>query len=90
MVRSGRGYQYIFRPNHLHKPFDNPKIRQALWYAFNQEDFLTAVIGDPAYYKVCKAMFICETPLASDTGMDGLLTSNFEMARALLKEAGYD
>ena len=38
--------QYVFRPNHLHKPFDNPKIRQALWYAFNQEDFLMATIGD--------------------------------------------
>ncbi len=23
-----------------HKPFDNPKVRQALMYAFNQEDFL--------------------------------------------------
>ena len=51
------GNQYTFRPNHLHKPFDNPKIRQALWYAFNQKDFLDAVIGDPDYYKVCKAMF---------------------------------
>ena len=24
------GNQYTFRPNHLHKPFDNPKVRQAL------------------------------------------------------------
>ena len=55
------GNQYTFRPNHLHKPFDNPKVRQALWYAFNQEDFLEAVIGDPDYYKVCKAMFVCGT-----------------------------
>src|SRR5213078_1299640 len=43
--------QYVFRPNHLHKPFDNPKIRQALWYAFNQEDFLMATIGDENYIK---------------------------------------
>src|SRR6266436_4311862 len=34
--------QYVFRPNTLHKPFDNPKVRHALWYAFNQEDFLMA------------------------------------------------
>ena len=40
------GNQYTFRPNHLHKPFDNPKVRQALCYAFNQKDFLQAVIGD--------------------------------------------
>ena len=29
-------------------------------------------------------------PLASDAGMDGLLTSNFDKAKALLKEANYD
>ena len=84
------GNQYTFRPNHLQKPFDNPKIRQALWYAFNQKDYLEAVIGNPEYYKVCKAMFVCGTPLASEKGMDGLLESNFEKAREILKEAGYD
>ncbi len=82
--------QYVFRPNHLHKPFDNPKIRQALWYAFNQEDFLMATIGDEQYIKECKALFICGTPLASTKGMDGLLTSNAKKAQELLKEAGYD
>ena len=84
------GNQYTFRPNHLHKPFDNPKIRQALWYAFNQKDFVDAVVGDPAYYKLCKAMFVCGTALASDKGMQGLLESNFQKARELLKEANYD
>src|SRR5947209_6536751 len=84
------GNQYTFRPNHLHPPFNNPKIRQALWYAFNQKDFLDAVIGNPDYYKPCRAIFICGSPLASETGMQGLLESNFEKARALLKEAGYD
>jgi peptide/nickel transport system substrate-binding protein len=83
------GSFYFFRPNHLHKPFDNPKIRAALWYAFNQEDFLKAAIGDPEYYKVCRAQFICGTALESAKGMDGLLTSDFEKAKAVLKEAGY-
>ena len=84
------GSQNIFRLNHLHKPFDNPAVRRALWYAFNQEDFLKAVIGDPAKYKVCKALFICGTPYASDKGTEGLLESNFDKAQALLKQAGYD
>jgi peptide/nickel transport system substrate-binding protein len=84
------GNQYTFRMNHLQKPFDNPKVRQALLYAFNQKDFLDATIGNPEYYKVCKAMFVCGTPLASDKGMDGLLESNFNKARDLLKEVGYD
>jgi hypothetical protein len=65
------GLQYTFRPNHLQKPFDNPKVRQALFYAFNQKDFLDATIGNPEYYKVCKAMFVCGNPLASEKGMEG-------------------
>ena len=40
----------------LLKPFDNPKIRHAVMVAFNQEDFLKATIGDPKYYKLCKAV----------------------------------
>ncbi|MGE3065561.1 MAG: ABC transporter substrate-binding protein [Hyphomicrobiaceae bacterium] len=84
------GNQFTFRPNWLHKPFDNPKVRQALLYAFNQEDFLKAVVGDPEYYKVCKSYFICGTALYSEKGMDGLLDSNFKKAQELLKEAGYD
>jgi peptide/nickel transport system substrate-binding protein len=84
------GNQYSFRFNSTAKPFDNPKVKQALLYAFNQEDFLKAVIGDPKYYKTCKAMFICGTPLETTKGTEGLLESNFVKARALLQEAGYD
>ncbi|OGL20132.1 MAG: ABC transporter substrate-binding protein [Candidatus Rokubacteria bacterium RIFCSPLOWO2_12_FULL_71_22] len=84
------GNQYTFRFNSIHKPFDNVKVRQAVFYAFNQEDFLKAVIGDPAFYKTCKSFFPCGSPLATTKGMDGLLESNFEKARGLLKEAGYD
>ena len=84
------GNQYTFRFNTLHKPFDNPKIRASLWYAFNQEDFLKAVIGSNEYYKVCKAMFICGTPLATEAGMEDKLESNFKKAREILQEAKYD
>src|SRR5215813_2906778 len=58
--------------------------------AFNQKDFLDAVIGDPAYYKLCKALFPCGSPNSSTKGMEGFLDSNVEKAKALLKEAGYD
>ena len=84
------GFQYTFRPNHLHKPFDNPKVRQALFYAFNQKDFLDATIGNANYYKVCKAMFVCGTALASEKGMEDAFDSNFKKAQELLKEGGYD
>jgi len=84
------GLQYTFRPNWLHKPFDNPKVRQALLYAFNQEDFLKAAIGNPEFYKTCQSYFPCGTPYSSEKGMEGLLKSDFKKAQELLKEAGYD
>ena len=84
------GNQYTFRFNTLFKPFDNAKIRQAVMVAFNQKDFLEAVIGDAAYYKICKALFPCGSPNSSTKGMEGFLDANAEKAKALLKEAGYD
>jgi peptide/nickel transport system substrate-binding protein len=84
------GNQYTLRPNHLQKPFDNPKVRQALQYALNQKDFLDATIGNAEYYKPCKAMFVCGTALATDKGMEGRLEGNANKAKELLKEANYD
>jgi peptide/nickel transport system substrate-binding protein len=84
------GNQFVIRFNVLHKPFDNPKIRTAAIVAMSQEPYLQAVIGDPQWYKTCKAMFICGTPLESTAGMDGVLNGDSAKAAALLKEAGYD
>ena len=82
--------QYVFRMNWLQPPFNNVKIRQAAAMAMNQEDFLQANIGDKRYYRTCKAMFTCETPLATTAGMDGLVEGNTAKARQMLAEAGYD
>jgi peptide/nickel transport system substrate-binding protein len=84
------GNQYTFRYNHLHAPFDNAKMRQALLYAFSQEDFLFGAIGDEKYFKLCKSMFICGTPLATEKGFEDKLEGNLKKARELVKEAGYD
>jgi peptide/nickel transport system substrate-binding protein len=84
------GNQYAMRFNATDRPFDNPMVREAVLYALNQEDFLKSTIGNPRYYKVCKALFICGTPLASTSGTEGLLESNFAKSKQLLKEAGYD
>ena len=84
------GNQYSLRFNVLHKPFDNPKIRHAAMVAFNQEDFLKATIGDPKYYRPCKQVFVCGTPLGSDEGMKDVLNANAAKAKQLLQEAGYD
>jgi peptide/nickel transport system substrate-binding protein len=84
------GNQFVFRFNQLFKPFDNAKIRHAAMVAFGQEDFLKAAVGEPKYYKVCKPVFICGTPLASEDGMKDVLNQNAAKAKELLKEAGYD
>ncbi len=84
------GNQYVFRMNWTQKPFDNPKVRQAIFYAFNQKDFLDGVIGNAEFYKECKAMFICGTPFATEKGMEDKFGSNFDKAKTLLKDGGYD
>jgi peptide/nickel transport system substrate-binding protein len=84
------GLQYAFRFNTLHKPFNDAKIRQAALYALNQKDFLLAGIGNPKYFRECKAVFICNTPNATDKGFEDKLGSNFNKSKDLLKEAGYD
>ena len=56
--------------------------------AFNQEDFLKATIGDPKYYKLCKAVFVCGTPLGSDEGMADVLNANAAKAKQLLTGGG--
>ena len=63
------GRQYAFRFNMLHKPFDNPKIRQAVAYALNSKDLLDASIGDPKWYRECKSLFPCGSPLRIDRRM---------------------
>jgi peptide/nickel transport system substrate-binding protein len=90
VARGAYANQYAMRPNWLHPPFDNPKMRLALGYAIDQTEYLTAAIGDVAYWRLCKAYFGCDTPLGSDAGMQGLLDGNVAKAKALVQEAGYD
>lgn len=85
------GFQTIMRPNALHPPFDDPRIRRAAIASVNQQDVLDAMIGNPDLYLVCGAMFICGTPLATEAGGETLTQGNGqELARQLLAEAGYD
>jgi peptide/nickel transport system substrate-binding protein len=84
------GNQFIFRFNFLHPPFDKPKIRQAALAAFNQVDFLQAVLGDPEYYKECKALFICGTTFATEAGTAAYFHSDFALSKKLLQEGAYD
>lgn len=85
------GYHTIMRPNALHAPFDDARIRRAAILALSQQDVMDAMIGNPELYELCAAMFVCGTPLETSVGGETLLDgSGQDEARALLEEAGYD
>src|SRR5258707_253027 len=78
------------RFNHLHPPFNNPKVRQAAMAAFAQEPFLQAQVGIKEFYRSCPSMFTCNTPYGSPKGTDVQSKSNMKKAQELLKASGYD
>ena len=85
------GYQTVGRMNFLYPPFDNVKVRRAALMAMNQKDVLDALVGDPNYYQICGAIFVCGTPLATDVGSETLVKGNgMAEAKKLLAESGYD
>ena len=84
------GLQYMARFNHLSKPFDNAKVRQAALAAFSQEPFLRAQVGVKELYRTCAGMFVCNTPYGSAVGSDVQSKSNMKKAQDLLKASGYD
>jgi peptide/nickel transport system substrate-binding protein len=84
------GTHFAFRFNTLHKPFDDPRIRQAALYALSQKDALGAAVGNPKYGKECKALFGCGTPLATLKGWEDKLNADGARSKELLKAAGYD
>jgi peptide/nickel transport system substrate-binding protein len=90
VVVNKAGRQYELRFNVLHKPFDNPKVREAVLYALDQKPFLDGNVGNPEFYQLCKSVFPCGSPLASTKGWDDKLSGNVAKAKELLKEAGYD
>jgi ABC-type transport system substrate-binding protein len=81
----------ILRFNHLHPPFNDKRIRQAILPAVNQADYMTAIVGDdPKMYMTGVGCFTPGTPMANDAGL-GPLTGprSIDRAKAMLKEAGY-
>ncbi|SCK43194.1 peptide/nickel transport system substrate-binding protein [Variovorax sp. HW608] len=85
------GLQVVGRMNFLNPPFDNVKVRRAAMLALKQENFLAAIAGDSKFYKVCGAMFVCGTPLATDVGSETLVKGGgMAEAKKVLKESGYD
>ncbi len=84
------GAQAWLRPNHLHPPFNHPKARQALLWMTSQETYLRAAYGEKRFWQTCPSVFMCSSPYASDADSNALMQQDFDKAKQLLKEAGYD
>ncbi len=72
-------------------PFNNPKLRRALWPAIDQADFMAAAMaGDTELSRTGVGVFTPGSPMATEIGMD-ILTGPRDLARArkLVAESGY-
>jgi peptide/nickel transport system substrate-binding protein len=85
------GFQTLGRMNFLYPPFDNVKVRRAALLAMNQKDVLDALVGNPKFYRVCGAFFVCGTPLETEAGAEALVKgSGMAEAKKELAASGYD
>ncbi|HEX6271487.1 MAG TPA: peptide ABC transporter substrate-binding protein [Polyangiaceae bacterium] len=76
---------YFYRINTTRKPFDDPRVRQALSMAFDRRTIVESVLGGgelPAYTLVPPVLTDYASPSTE-------LRYDVEKARALLAEAGY-
>lgn len=80
----------LIRFNQLQPPFNNAKLREAVLYIVNQQDYAIGIAGDPKNGKPCASYFTCGTPLANSAG-SAVLTGkrDFDKAKQLIKESGY-
>jgi peptide/nickel transport system substrate-binding protein len=84
------GQMAMLRFNHLHPPFDNLQMRQAVLAVVDQKDFMSAVAGDPENWSICASFFTCGSPMANDAGIEALTgPRDFDKAKKLIAEAGY-
>jgi peptide/nickel transport system substrate-binding protein len=84
------GSTTMLRFNHLHPPFDNVKMRQAVLAVIDQTEFMSALAGDPKNWNLCASFFTCGTPMASNAGSEALTGKrDFDKAKKLIAEAGY-
>lgn len=79
------------RFNHLHAPFNDPRVRQAVAWVVNQPDFMGAVVGgDAALWKQMNGFFTPDTPNYTEAGGEILSRPrSIADARRLLQEGGY-
>ncbi|TIV59126.1 ABC transporter substrate-binding protein [Mesorhizobium sp.] len=84
------GQDRCVRINHLQKPFDNVKARQALLHLIDQEAVLRVTALDPKYGHTVTSIFGNSTPYSNDENTEWFKRGGDpEKAKQLFKEAGY-
>jgi len=84
------GLIVILRPNHLHPPFDKKAARQALSYMVDQTEYMTAMVGNPAFYRTCPSLMMCGTPVQTSAGGgERMVEADMAKAKELMDQA-YD
>lgn len=78
----------VLRFNHLHPPFNNPKLRQALLMVVDQKEFMQAAFGeDPSLWKTGVGIFTPGSAAATSVGIEALTGKrDWEGARRLVAE----
>jgi peptide/nickel transport system substrate-binding protein len=78
------------RLNCLQPPFDNPAVRRALLTAINQDDYMTAIVGnDKSMWRNGVGVYCPASPMANDAGIDVLAKRDIAAAKHELAVAGY-
>ncbi|MDX8522831.1 ABC transporter substrate-binding protein [Mesorhizobium dulcispinae] len=84
------GSDMCLRMNHLQKPFNNVKARQALLHLIDQEAFLRVTAPDPRYGRPVTSIFGNSTPYSNDENTGWYKKGGDpEKAKQLFQEAGY-
>jgi peptide/nickel transport system substrate-binding protein len=80
------------RPNHLHGPTANAGVRRAMLAAIDQEEVMTAVMGeDRSLWRAPVGFFLPGTPSANDAGMENVRNRRgTDEVKAMLRAAGYN
>lgn len=78
------------RFNHLHPPFDNVKMRQAVLAVADQRDYMNAKAGDQMNWRTCFSFYVCDGPEVVEEGGEALSRPrDYDRAKRLVGEAGY-
>ncbi|GGK29511.1 peptide ABC transporter substrate-binding protein [Caldalkalibacillus thermarum] len=71
--------------------FRDVRMRQAVNYALNKEEILTAAFTSPKYFELDPSLFLPEqTDWYTDAGQEYYNQQDLEKAKQLLQEAGYN